>query len=101
MVNIGFIIFALAVVLSLLFTFINNIKVLRPIGGILFSLFILIWTIGVLAMLALLIIGIISFFAESVIMVVGFILAFILSKRFFPLYEFIDASGTLVRVFEK
>ena len=101
MVNIGFIIFAVAVVLSLLFTFINNIKVLRPIGGILFSLFTLIWTIGVLAMVALLIIGIISFFAESIIMVVGFILAFFLSKRFFPIYEFIDASGTLVRVFEK
>lgn len=101
MVNIGFIIFAVAVVLSLLFTFINNVKVLRPIGGILFSLFILVWTIGVLAMVVLLIVGIISFFAESVIMVVGFILAFYLSKRFFPIYEFIDASGTLVRVFEK
>ena len=101
MVNIGFIIFAVAVVLSLLFTFINNVKVLRPIGGILFSLFILVWTIGILAMIVLFIIGLISFFAESIIMVVGFVLAFILSKRFFPIYEFIDSSGTLVRVFEK
>lgn len=101
MVNIGFIIFAVAVVLSLVFTFINNIAVLKPIGGILFSLFILVWTIGVLAMVVLFIIGLISFFAESIMMVAGFVIAFILSKRFFPIYEFIDSSGTLVRVFEK
>ena len=54
-----------------------------------------------LAPVVLFIIGLITFFAESIMIVAGFVLAYFLSTHLLPLYEFTDSNGTLVKVYEK
>ncbi|MBO4428238.1 MAG: hypothetical protein J5771_07160 [Bacteroidales bacterium] len=100
LVQIGIIIWAASILLGLIVTFVKNMRTLTLIGGFFFSLFVIIWTLGVLAMVGLVFIGIITYFADTIIMIVGFALAFGLSKMF-PDFVYTLADGTVVKVFYK
>ena len=97
-VNTAFWIFAIAVVLSIILTFVLNIRSLSFVGGIFFSLFVLIWTAGVLAMVALIFIGLFTYFLDTLLMVIGLSLALGATKMFPDAIRTL-ADGTVVHVF--
>ena len=97
-VNTAFWIFAVAVVLSIILTFVINMRSLSIIGGIFFSLFVLIWTAGVLAMVALIFIGLFTYFLDTLLMVIGLSLALGATKMFPDAIRTLS-DGTVVHVF--
>ena len=98
LVQVGIIIWAASIVLGLLITFFKNMRTLTIIGGFFFSIFVVIWTLGVLAMVVLIFMGIFTYFMDSIVMILGFLMAFVFLKMF-PDAVYTLSDGTVVNVF--
>ena len=96
--NTAFWIFAVAVAVSIVLTFVLNMRNLSFIGGLFFSMFVLIWTAGVLAMVALIFIGLFTYFLDTLLMVIGLSCALGATKMFPDAIRTL-ADGTVVHVF--
>lgn len=97
-INVGFAISGITVLIGMISTVIGNSKVIGKLSGFVFSLFAIIWCVGVACSIVLFIIGFLKVFLQMIIMAVaGAFGMFVLSKAQTstpPMrFEYIDAHG--------
>jgi hypothetical protein len=97
--TIGGILLALSVVVAIISTAVTNIRAVGPGAGIAFTLFAVIYGVGLVVALVLLIIGLVNAFMEMIVTIGGGALVLFLMSHFVPTRTYTE-NGVTYEVYE-
>ena len=78
----------------------RNIQAIGIVGGIVFTLFVIIWTVGVVVMAILLLMGLLEYFGDMILFFIAFGIALGMMGWIIPITTFVK-DGVLYKVYER
>lgn len=98
--TIGLIIMAALMLTGIGISLSRNIQAIGIVGGIVFTLFVIIWTVGVVVMAILLLMGLLEYFGDMILFFIAFGIALGMMGWIIPITTFVK-DGVLYKVYER